>query len=86
MKLSAKSVLLIDGISVDVEDPSAVQINFLGFVPSGKGLNKGEDRGFMISRYVLLQRFSRDGRGLEYYIAARYGNREIGRITILYAP
>ncbi len=86
LRLSPKSVFRIEGVSAGVEDPGNVQVNFLGYVPRGNGVNKGEDRGFPITRDMLLKKFSRNGRGSEYYVTARYRNREIGRITIVYEP
>lgn len=84
LTLSPQSVLRIDDVRVEGGEANMVQLNFVGFVPPGQSSNKGEDRGYAITRTLLLARFSRDKKGFEYYITARHRDREIGRIAVCY--
>lgn len=84
LALTANQVLRIKGVEFRGGSPADVQLNFVGFVPHGKSLNDGEDRGFPITKPALLPKFSAGGKGLEYAITARYKNRQIGRITVVY--
>ena len=84
LTLSTNQVLRIKGVEFRGGSPADVQLNFVGFVPSGKSMNDGEDRGFPITKSILRPKFSAGGKGLEYAVTARYKNREIGRIRVLY--
>jgi len=84
LALTDNQVLLIKGVEFRGGSPADVQLNFVGFVPPGKGTNDGEDRGSPITKSVLRLRFSVGGKGVEYVITARYKNREVGRMTVVY--
>ena len=83
---------LVDLIS-NLPQQRGIKVNFKGFVPSGRGGNLGEDRGYEIdTAQDLMARYSHcpqpsPGKGVEcYQVLARQGERQVGGIQVLVHP
>jgi hypothetical protein len=75
--------LIIEDIITGKIDPAKYIVNFKGFVGNLHS-NSGEDRGYLIdtSRDVLIQRYSLDKKGRQYYVLTTLDGKEVGKIYI----
>ncbi len=75
--------LIIEDILAGNEDPSEYIVNFKGFVGNSQN-NNGEDRGYLIdtAKGVLMQRYSLNKKGRQYYVLTTLKGKEVGKIFI----
>lgn len=74
---------LIEDILAGIVDPSQYIVNFKGFVGNLQN-NSGEDRGYLIdtAKKVLMERYSVNKKGLQYYVLTTLNGKEVGKIFI----
>jgi len=75
--------LVIEDILAGKVDPSKYIVNFKGFVGNLHN-NSGEDRGYVIdtSEGGLMERYSLNKRGRQYYVLTTLNGKEVGKIFI----
>ena len=82
IKLIRGDIIEIVDVIYNVVDPSALKVNFKGFV-GDKTKNIGEDRGYFINTGIdLMKKFSVNKKGIKYQIITKYQNRIIGKFFI----
>ena len=74
---------MIEDILAGKVDPSKYIVNFKGFVGNLHN-NSGEDRGYVIdtSEGGLMERYSLNKRGRQYYVLTTLNGKEVGKIFI----
>ncbi|OQY13056.1 MAG: hypothetical protein B6I31_01935 [Desulfobacteraceae bacterium 4572_19] len=82
IKLVKGDILEIIDVIFSMGDPSALEVNFKGFV-GDRVNNTGEDRGYLINTGTdLIKRFSLNKKGIKYQIITQYQNRIVGKFFI----
>lgn len=83
VRISRGDSLIIEDVLAGKIDPARYIVNFKGFVGNPQN-NSGEDRGYLIdtSKGVLMERYSIDKKGRQYYVLITLNGKEVGKIFI----